>query len=108
MFRRSMFGVLVVAIFFVWTNGSAQQKPSEAEKSAAKAKWPKDVNHDSGYRLPLPKRDDLPDEDGKKVYDQVINNGPGLIGPFAVQMWSPKYQAILRQLNQFLRSESSG
>jgi 4-carboxymuconolactone decarboxylase len=90
------------------TNGSAQQKPTESDKAAAKAKWAKDVNRESGYRLPLPKRDDMPDEDGKKVYDQVVNNGPGLIGPFAVQMWSPKYQAILRQLNQFLRSDASG
>src|SRR3954462_6041313 len=90
--------VLAIAISFVSAKGSAQQKASDSEKAAEKAKWPKDVNRDSGYRLPLPKREDMPDEDGKKVYDQVINNGPGLIGPFAVQMWSPKYQAILRQL----------
>src|SRR5262249_18934502 len=100
--------VLAIAILFVSVKSSAQQKPSESEKAATMAKWPKDVNRDSGYRLPLPKREDMPDEDGKKVYDQVVNNGPGLIGPFAVQMWSPKYQAILRQLNQFLRSEASG
>ena len=100
--------VLIMATLFVYLNGMAQQKPSDSEKAAARANWPKDVNRDSGYRLPLPKREDMPDEDGKKVYDQVVNNGPGLIGPFAVQMWSPKYQAILRQLNQFLRSEASG
>ena len=88
MFRRNIF-VLTMAVAVLSTNGSAQQKPS-------------------GYRLPLPTREDMADEEGKKVYDQVVNNGPGLIGPFAVQMWSPKYQAILRQLNGFLRSEASG
>jgi 4-carboxymuconolactone decarboxylase len=97
-----------MAILFVSTRSSAQQKPSESEKAAAKAKWPKDVNRDSGQRLPLPRREDMPDDEGKKIFDQVTNNGPGLIGPFAVQMYSPKYQAILRQLNQFLRSEASG
>jgi 4-carboxymuconolactone decarboxylase len=100
--------VLTMAVVFLSTRGSAQQKPSESEKAAAKAAWPKDVNRDSGYRLPLPRREDMGDEEGKKVYDQVTGNGPGLIGPFAVQMYSPKYQAILRQLNQFLRSEASG
>ena len=99
--------ILAMAVSFVATKSSAQQTPSESEKAAAKAAWPKDVNRDSGYRLPLPRREDM-DEDGKKIYDQVVNNGPGLIGPFAVQMHSPKYQAILRQLNQFLRSEASG
>src|ERR1700674_2707787 len=87
--------VLAMAVFFVAMKSSAQQTPSESEKAAAKAAWPKDVNRDSGYRLPLPTREGM-DEDGKKIYDQVVNNGPGLIGPFAVQMYSPKYQAILR------------
>ena len=69
--------VLAMAALFVSTRGSAQQKPSESEKAAGKAAWPRDVNRDSGYRLPLPRREDMADEEGKKIYDQVTGNGPG-------------------------------
>lgn len=83
-------------------------KPSQAEVDAAKAAWPKDVNRDSGYRLSYPKRDDM-DEAGKKIYDQlIVGQNVGMVGPFGIQMWSPQYQAIVRQLNQFLRSDAAG
>jgi 4-carboxymuconolactone decarboxylase len=102
---------LALAAFMASTSGLAQQEkqgPSDAEKAAAKAAWPKDVNRDSGYRLPYPKRDDM-DEAGKKVYDQlIVGNNVGMVGPFGVQMYSPQYQAIVRQLNQFLRSDAAG
>ena len=66
------------------------------------------MNRDSGYRLPYPKREDM-DESGKKVYDQlIVGNSVGMVGPFGVQMYSPQYQAIVRQLNQFLRSDAAG
>jgi 4-carboxymuconolactone decarboxylase len=102
---------LAIAAFLVSTTISAQEggnKPTQAEIDAAKAAWPKDVNRDSGYRLPYPKRDDM-DEAGKKVYDQlIVGNNVGMVGPFGVQMYSPQYQAIVRQLNQFLRSDAAG
>ena len=47
MFRRKIL-ILAMAVAFLSTDGSAQQKPS-------------------GYRLPLPTREDMPDEEGKKV-----------------------------------------
>jgi len=101
---------LAMAALLVSTTTPAQeggQKPSQAEIDAAKAAWPKDVNRDSGYRLPYPKRDDM-DEAGKKVYDQlIVGNNVGMVGPFGVQMYSPQYQAIVRELNQFLRSDAA-
>jgi 4-carboxymuconolactone decarboxylase len=82
-------------------------KPSQAEIDATKATWPKDVNRDSGYRLAYPKRDDM-DEAGKKIYDQlIVGQNVGMVGPFGIQMWSPQYQLIVRQLNQFLRSDAA-
>jgi 4-carboxymuconolactone decarboxylase len=108
---RQLIGVicaLALFAFVVAKTGSAQQGPSEAQKSTAKAAWPKDVNRDSGYRLPYPKREDM-DEAGKKIYDElIVGNNVGMVGPFGIQMYSPRYQAIVRQLNQFLRSEASG
>lgn len=115
MFDRQLLGKLLGAVcvvglfaFVASNNGSAQQAPSDAEKAAAKAAWPKDVNRDSGYRLPYPKREDM-DEAGKKIYDElIVGNNVGMVGPFGIQMYNPRYQAIVRQLNQFLRSEASG
>ncbi len=102
---------LAMASFLVSTTISAQEggnKPSQAEIDAAKAAWPKDVNRDTGYRLAYPKRDDM-DEAGKKIYDQlIVGQNVGMVGPFGVQMWSPQYQTIVRQLNQFLRSDAAG
>jgi 4-carboxymuconolactone decarboxylase len=102
---------LAMAALIASTTFSAQEaapQPTQAQKDAAKAAWPKDVNRDSGYRLPYPKRDDM-DEAGKKVYDQlIVGNNVGMVGPFGVQMYSPQYQAIVRQLNQFLRSDAAG
>jgi 4-carboxymuconolactone decarboxylase len=114
MFHREMLWKLVGAVcvlamlVFVGSQiGSAQQGASDREKAAAKAAWPKDVNRDSGYRLPYPKREDM-DEAGKKIYDQlIVGNNVGMVGPFGIQMYSPRYQEIVRQLNQFLRSEAS-
>ena len=102
---------LAMAALIVSTAISAQEggnKPTQAQIDAAKAAWPKDVHRDSGYRLPYPKREDM-DEAGKKVYDQlIVGNNVGMVGPFGVQMYSPQYQAIVRQLNQFLRSDAAG
>jgi 4-carboxymuconolactone decarboxylase len=103
MLNRKMLCVLSLAAL-VTTTGSAQQRgPSEVEKISAKAAWPKDVNRESGQRLPLPKREDM-DETGKKVWDELVGNNPPR-GPLAVQMYSPRYQWLVRQVNNFLRNE---
>jgi 4-carboxymuconolactone decarboxylase len=103
--------VLTIAVFIASTivsaqqNPAAQQGPSESEKAAAKAAWPKDVDRNSGQRLPLPKREDM-NEEGKKIYDQLVGNNGITTGPLAVQMYSPKYQWLVRQVNTFLRTEA--
>lgn len=103
MLNRKMLCVLSLAAL-VTTTGSAQQRgPSEVEKTAAKAAWPKDVNRESGQRLPLPNREDM-DDAGKKVWDELVGNNPPR-GPLAVQMYSPRYQWLVRQVNNFLRNE---
>src|SRR6187200_2387870 len=92
---------LMIFVLVACTTGAQQRGPSEAEKNAAKAAWPKDVDRESGQRLPLPRREDM-DEAGKKVWDELVgNNAPR--GPLAVQMYSPQYQWLVRQVNNFLR-----
>jgi 4-carboxymuconolactone decarboxylase len=114
MFHRKMMNVgsvlclCALGMFIASRSSRAQQTPSESEKAAAKAAWPKDVNRDSGYRLPYPKREDM-DEAGQKIYDKlIVGEHIGMGGPFGIQMYSPEYQMIVRQLNQYLRSDASG
>ena len=101
------FGAGSIPRFHEHLGPGRRRQAFQAEIDAAKAKWPKDVNRDSGYRLAYPKRDDM-DDAGKKIYDQlIVGQNVGMVGPFGIQMWSPQYQLIVRQLNQFLRSEGS-
>ena len=69
---------------------------------------PSDIDPKSGFRLPLPNRDDL-DEAGKKAYDRGTTPGAtiaGLQGPAGVQLFSPKTAAHVAALNNYLRFEA--
>jgi hypothetical protein len=43
--------------------------PANAPTPVSKANWPADVDRQSGFRLPVPKREDL-DENGREAYDR--------------------------------------
>jgi 4-carboxymuconolactone decarboxylase len=67
-----------------------------------------DIDPKSGFRLPLPNRDDL-DEAGKKAYDRGTTPGAtiaGLQGPAGVQLFSPKTAAHVAALNKYLLFEA--
>jgi 4-carboxymuconolactone decarboxylase len=69
---------------------------------------PSDIDPHSGFRLPLPKREDL-DEAGKKAYDRGTKPGAtiaGLQGPSGIQLFSPKTAALQSALNHYLRYEA--
>jgi 4-carboxymuconolactone decarboxylase len=69
---------------------------------------PSDIDPKSGFRLPLPKREDL-DEAGKKHYDRVSAPGAsiaGLQGPSGIQLYSPNTAEHTRALNRYLRYEA--
>ena len=69
---------------------------------------PSDIDPKSGFRLPLPKREDL-DEAGQKAYDRGTTPGAtiaGLQGPAGVQLFSPKTAAHVAALNRYLRFEA--
>ena len=69
---------------------------------------PSDIDPQSGFRLPLPKREDL-DETGKKAFDRASTPGgsiAGLQGPAGVQLYSPKAAENLTALNRYLRFQS--
>jgi 4-carboxymuconolactone decarboxylase len=73
------------------------------------AERPNDIDPQSGFRLPLPKRDEL-DEDGKKLYDEIVNPKAGTIrglrGPAGIRLYSPQNSKISQPINRYLRFEA--
>jgi 4-carboxymuconolactone decarboxylase len=69
---------------------------------------PSDIDRRSGFRLPLPNREDL-DEGGKQTYDRGTKPGAtiaGLQGPAGVQLYSTKIAPHLTAINRYLRYEA--
>ena len=70
---------------------------------------PKDIYPESGFRLPLPKREDM-DDYGKEVYDKVVGLGSatiaGLRGPAGINLHSPKLAEREKALSRYLRLEA--
>ncbi|MFC2066074.1 carboxymuconolactone decarboxylase family protein [Chloroflexota bacterium] len=67
---------------------------------------PQDVYQESGFRLPLPKRDEM-DEHGKKMYDKTASrNIRSLQGNSGINLYSPMIAEYETALNQYLRFES--
>ncbi|MFL6934226.1 MAG: carboxymuconolactone decarboxylase family protein [Xanthobacteraceae bacterium] len=69
---------------------------------------PSDIDPHSGFRLPLPKREDL-DEAGKKTYDRAMTPGAsiaGLHGPAGIRLYSTKTSEALTAVNRYLRYEA--
>ena len=69
---------------------------------------PSDIDPKSGFRLPLPKREDL-DDAGKAVLDRAM--GPDgrpldLQGPVGAMLYSTKVGELQSQLNKYLRYEA--
>jgi len=68
---------------------------------------PSDIDPQSGFRLPLPKREDL-DEAGKKTYDRAMTPGAsiaGLQGPAGIRLYTPISEP-LQAINRYLRFEA--
>ncbi len=69
--------------------------------------WPPDIDPQSGFRLPLPRREDM-DEAGRKALDRAAAPGAsiaGLQGPSGIHLYS-KASEHLRALNRHLRYQS--
>ncbi len=69
---------------------------------------PSDIDPQSGFRLPLPKREDL-DEAGKRAYDRANTPGKtivGLRGPAGIGLYSIKTVEAHTTINHYLRFEA--
>jgi len=68
---------------------------------------PSDIDPQSGFRLPLPKREDL-DEIGKRTYDRTLTSGKsivGLRGPAGIALYSTKTAELRNAFGEYLRFE---
>ena len=70
-------------------------------------KWPDDIDPQSGFRLPLLKREEL-DEVGQRRYDRAANGGniAGLQGPTGIMLYSPKTSEGQSSVSRYLRNEA--
>ncbi len=70
------------------------------------AKLPSDIDPESGSRLPLPRREDLP-EAAREIFDQLAGRSSrslvGLYGPGGLRLNSPDLAAVTQPLNSYLR-----
>jgi 4-carboxymuconolactone decarboxylase len=69
---------------------------------------PTDIDPQSGFRLPLPKREDL-DDAGKRAYDRANTPGKtivGLRGPAGIGLYSTKTIEARTAMNDHLRFEA--
>jgi 4-carboxymuconolactone decarboxylase len=66
---------------------------------------PPDIDPQSGFRLPLPKREEL-DDVGKALYDRAATPGKsivGLRGPGGITLYSPKTANARAEFGNYLR-----
>jgi len=69
---------------------------------------PSDIDPQSGFRLPLPKREDL-DEAGKRAYDRASTPGKtivGLRGPAGIHLYSTGTVDAHNTMNSYLRFQA--
>ncbi len=109
--RKNLNGILETALVAVCMGvlcapiASAQSAKTPAKEAAA---WPADIDTKSGFRLPLPNREDL-NEAGKKTYDRGTQPGAsvaGLQGPAGVQLYGPCTTEHLSAVLSYLRKEA--
>lgn len=73
------------------------------------SKFPPDIHEESGFRVPLPKREEL-DDDGKEIFDHFMDPDGGtyvgIKGPGGIRLHSPKLSKLTQEVNYYLRHES--
>jgi 4-carboxymuconolactone decarboxylase len=94
-------GVIVLIIFAHHVR--AQNTSNQASNTGST--MPSDIDPNSGFRLPLPKREDL-DDVGKRAYDRAATPGAsivGLRGPGGIALYSTATVESRNAFNNYLR-----
>jgi 4-carboxymuconolactone decarboxylase len=100
----SLAGVIVVlAVLTAAHEVRAQSNSNPASNTGST--MPSDIDPTSGFRLPLPKREDL-DDVGKRAYDRAAAPGKSLVGlrgPGGITLYSTKTVEARAQFSNHLR-----
>ena len=89
------FALVLLGAAAAFSTAPPANAQSAASPQSTGTTMPSDIDPKSGFRLPLPNREDL-DEAGKKAYDRGTTPGAtiaGLQGPAGIQLFSPKTAA---------------
>jgi 4-carboxymuconolactone decarboxylase len=100
----SLAGVML-AVVAVAHEAHAQSNSNQASNMGST--MPSDIDPHSGFRLPLPKREDL-DDVGKRAYDRAAAPGKSLVGlrgPGGITLYSTKTVEARAQFSNHLRFE---
>ena len=106
--KRSNHHLAVLCICAVVIGVPSARAQTGASMPSMGASMPSDIDPQSGFRLPLPKREDL-DEAARATYDRAARPGAsiaGLQGPAGVRLYSPRTAAPLEAVNRYLRFEA--
>ena len=95
----------------VWTflaiSPQAKAQVQANQTTTVEKKMPSDIDPQSGFRLPLPKREDL-DEVGQRAYDRALTSARsivGLRGPGGIALYSTKTVEARAAFGEYLRFE---
>lgn len=97
-------GVIVVLTVLAATRVAHAQTAAN-QTSTMGSTMPSDIDPHSGFRLPLPKREDL-DDVGKRAYDRAAAPGKSLVGlrgPGGITLYSTKTVESRNQFGNHLR-----
>ena len=110
--RKGLFStvpIIMIMSILVWAGTNPSLSWAQSASVTATIEIPKDVDPNSGFRLPLPKRENM-DEYGKKVMDKFVDPGArllaGLRGPSGIRLYSPKVADMEYEVSQYLRYQS--
>jgi len=101
---RLVAGMIAALLILAFAPASFAQGANGSTSTMA-SKMPSDIDPQSGFRLPLPKREDL-DEAGKRAYDRAASGQRsivGLRGPAGIQLYSTKTVEGRNAVAQYLR-----
>ncbi len=94
--------VMIVMLMLMIAPTSFRAVSADSNQVPQDRTMPSDIDPQSGFRLPLPKREEL-DEAGRAAYDRAVTPGrtiAGLQGPAGVQLYSPKIAPHVSAINQ--------
>ena len=108
--------VLLAGLVGMLTDGRTRAQNAPHNADSAEAPLPRDVYPDSRNRLPMPKREDMSDED-KKIFDEVTRGKPLPNGQVPAgflptgtpenpgRLWDPQLAKILSELSRYRKYE---